>query len=462
MTPGNHRDLDMDWTEERQATLAKARRIVVKVGSAVLTSRDGLDLDVVRSLASQLAALHDQGRDVVLVSSGAVAAGRCVFHGPDKGHCRHLKNTPERQAAAAIGQSRLMHAYDQALADLGKVTAQILLTRDDFQRDDRFRHACDTFDALLAWRVLPIVNENDTVSVEELVGDNDMLSSLLLNLVEADLYVNLTSAPGVLASRPDQDPTANVLPCIENIEELDLDQLCGGKTSVGTGGMFSKLLAARRASQIGVSTIILPGREPEALSRAFAGEGLGTWIRARAKHVSRRKFRLAYNARPAGNVLVDQGAARALTAGGKSLLAAGIVDLEGDFEAGSLVRIVTQAGEARHTVGVGLINYRADELRRILGRKTHEYGEVLGDVSPGRSPEIVHRDNMLLDAALCGRPQDTRGLPCALPSSWACCSRSSSWLAACSTPSGAWTGPNSGSPSASSASCRSFWPRPTA
>ncbi len=380
----------MDWKQERAQVLNSAKRVVVKVGSAVLTTGLGVDLNVVRGLVDQLAQLHDKGTGVVLVSSGAVAAGRNVLRS-----CCEIEGLPDKQAAAAVGQSRLMHFYNEAFEDHGKLSAQILLTRDDLKSRRRFLNARNTFASLLRWRAIPIVNENDTVAVQELeFGDNDSLASLLLNVVEADLYINLTSASGVYADNPDTTANARTLDVIEDVHALDLDSMCGGKTSVGSGGMYSKLLAARRAAQLGVPTLILAGREPDAIVRAFAGEMLGTWVRPEAKTVSRRKFWMAYNGDPSGVLVVDDGAVRALTAGHKSLLPAGIVRVEGSFQRGALVRVTSVAGEV---VGLGLCNYTAADLRRVVGMKSTELRRILGD---NQYPEAIHCDNLLVDAVV--------------------------------------------------------------
>lgn len=378
----------MDWKARRDEVMRSAKRVVVKVGSAVLTSPDGLDMRVVTQLVDQLASLHDNGLDIVLVSSGAVAAGRRVL-----GH--DLLELPQRQAASAIGQSRLMHVYDETFARYGKVSAQILLTREDLESRSRFLNALNTFRTLIGWRVIPVVNENDTVAVQELeFGDNDSLASLLVNITEADLFVNITSASGVYDSNPDKNPDAVCLECIDNICALDIDAACDGKTTDGTGGMYTKLRAARRAAQLGVPTLILSGREFYGLKRAFEGEDIGTWIVPQEQTISRRKYWLAYNNQPAGTLTIDAGAAAALVRKHKSLLPAGIARVEGDFEAGSLVRIADPAGD---TLGVGLANYSADDLDRIKGLKSVEIAPVLGSCPYS---EAVHRDNLLLDAAV--------------------------------------------------------------
>lgn len=386
----------MDWHKEKQQYIAKAKRVVVKVGSAVLASGQGLDLDRVDVLAGEIAALHDTGREVILVSSGAVAAGRGVMR-----PIREITTTalPDKQAAAAIGQSRLMHAYDQAFASRGKISAQVLLTRDDLRSRQRFLNARNTFATLLAWSAIPVVNENDTVVVNELkFGDNDNLAGLLLNLVEADLFINLTSAQGVFDADPGANPDAKVMECIEDVQNLNVDALCGAKTTLGSGGMHSKLRAACRAAQIGVPTFIVPGREENILAKVFDPKSVvnfGTWVRPSAKAIPSRKFWMAYNADPAGTLTIDAGAVRALEKGGKSLLPAGITGVAGSFGQGALVRINGPDGAM---VGVGLCNYSAAELKRVMGQSLANCAEPAA--SGASYAEAVHRDNMLLHAAM--------------------------------------------------------------
>ena len=385
--------MDARIKNDRLHLMEHARTVVVKVGSAVLTSKTGLRLSVLCSLVEQLARLAATGRRVCLVSSGAVAAGRAAFAGKNGA----AESLPGKQALAAIGQGRLMREYEHAFASQGLVCAQVLLTRDDLRSRGRFLHARNTFMNLLDWGVVPIVNENDTVAVHDLkFGDNDQLASLLLNLVEGDLYVNLTSAEGVLAANPSAAPQGTDIPIlksIDDIEHLDIEALCGEKTSAGTGGMQSKLMAARRAAQLGVPTLILPGRKPDILDRAFAGEEIGTWVCPSSNTVSRRKYWMAYQSDPLGSLFVDEGAALALEKRGGSLLPGGIVRVEGEFDPGSMVRILL--GERQ--LGVGLSNYSSAEIRLIQGLKSSEMESVLGVV---HYPEVVHRDNLLLHAAV--------------------------------------------------------------
>ena len=383
-------------SELRADILSRVHTVVVKVGSAVLTSDKGLELSAVGRLVDQLSVLHDRGLKVVLVSSGAVAAGRMrIRQSVENASAIDFCELPARQAASAIGQSRLMHAYDEAFGRLGKTVAQILLTREDLKSRPRFLNARNTMQRLLTWGVIPIVNENDTVAVAELeFGDNDTLASLMVDLVGADLFVNLTSAGGVFDKNPDTHSDACCLPVIHDVEGLNIEAMCDGKTSVGSGGMYSKLRAARRAAQLGVPTLIVSGREGSPLERIFSGEDLGTLVLPSARVVSHRKFWLAYHADPAGSIRVDAGAVKALREMGKSLLPAGIRAVDGRFARGALVRIVDESGVA---LGVGLSNYSGSELRRIMGLKSAELPAVLGQAPYA---EAVHRDNLLLDAAL--------------------------------------------------------------
>ncbi len=387
----------MDWNQEKREFIAKARRIVVKVGSAVLASGEGLNHERVEYLAGQLSVLHDRGLSPILVSSGAVAAGRGALR---KAGLSFTTALPDKQAAAAIGQSRLMHLYDLAFAARGKISAQVLLTREDLRSRQRFLNARNTFAALLSWRAIPVVNENDTVAVQELkFGDNDNLGGLLLNLVEADLFVNLTSAAGVFDADPAASPDAKIMHCIEDINALDVNALCGAKTALGSGGMHSKMLAARRAAQIGIPTYIVPGREPGILLKIFEDPSAvcGTWVRPSLKAISSRKFWMAYNADPAGVLTVDAGAVRALLTGGKSLLPAGVTEVAGGFGQGALVKINGPDGA---TLGVGLCNYSAAELRQIMGQRSRGTEKIPGSAAENSYTEAVHRDNMLLNAAI--------------------------------------------------------------
>lgn len=383
------------WKEERARILKNARTIVFKVGSAVITNEQGLDRNRMQHLADQIACLWDAlpQRRVVLVTSAAVAAGKTLL--------RAMKKTVEfqglsaRQAVAAIGQSQLMQAWDSAFRLSNHLTAQVLLSREDLQARQHFLNIRNTFAELLDWNVLPIVNENDTVSVQELTfGDNDSLASLLVNLVNADLCVNITSAEGVRARDPQKDPDSPLLDHIDDIAGIDIPTMCGSKTNVGTGGMYSKLRSARRTAQIGIPTLILSGKKEKSLLEAFSENStLGTWIKPSQKTISRRKYWLAYKRNPEGTLVIDEGACKALLHEGRSLLPGGIRSVEGSFQKGALLRIVKDEQE----LGVGLSNYSSQEINEIMGLKRHEVAARLGDA---HYPDVIHRDNLILNAVI--------------------------------------------------------------
>ncbi len=375
----------------KDTALQNAKCIIIKVGSAVLTDENGLSFSVLKNLVGQIAKLHKMGKKICLVSSGAVAAGKKAL-----GKDHKIEGLSGKQGAAAIGQGRLMHKYEVLFQEHGILCAQVLLTRDDLRSRERFLNAKNTFQQLLQWNVVPIVNENDTVVIHELkFGDNDALASLLCNIVEADLSVNLTSTEGVLAKNPlkHQQEPIEIMEYIDNIQDLNLDELCGGKTSVGTGGMYSKLLSARRSAQLGVPTFIIPGKKPDIILRALQGEKTGTWIYPTREPVSRRKYWLAYQSEAQGTLTIDDGAYLALNEKGKSLLPAGITQVEGNFGTGALVAVVYQ----NQKIAVGLSNYSASELKKIKGLSRLEVSATLGNA---HYPEVIHRDNLLLHAAV--------------------------------------------------------------
>lgn len=375
--------------DQRLRILENASRVVVKVGSAVLTSEDGLDLRVINRLADQISLLHDRDVDIILVSSGAVAAGCKVLS-----QCRAKSDLVYKQATSAIGQSRLMHAYDEVFGRYKKITAQILLTKDDLNSRERFINARNTMLQLLSWRAIPIINENDTVAVQELrFGDNDALAALILNLVEADLFINLTSAEGVFRGNPLDNPQAERIRFIEDIGSAPIETMCKGKTALGSGGMYSKLLAARKAAQLGVPTLILSGKDRFCLEKAFEGHDIGTLIMPCEKSIPSRKFWFAYNLEPGGEIEIDKGAAKAVFEKGKSLLPAGITGISGEFGKGALVKIIER--DSKRNPAVGLTNYNSSELRAIMGKKSSEIEDLLGECL---YQEAIHRDNLLLDA----------------------------------------------------------------
>ncbi len=363
------------------------RRIVVKVGTSVLSAgTDRLHRPRMVELLRQIAVLREAGAEMILVTSGAVLAGWEQLGFPPR-----KRNLPEKQLLAAIGQGRLMHLYAQ-IADLyGIPVAQTLLTRDDLRDRRRYLNARTTFLSCLERGVLPIVNENDVVAVDEIkVGDNDSLSALVANLVEADLLVICTDRPGLLTADPRLDPAAELITDVPLIDDA-IWKLAGDAGSHrGTGGMRTKIQAADLATRAGIEVIIAPGDAPELLPRAATGEPIGTRLHARGSRLEARKRWILAETVRGSRVVVDAGASRALHELGRSLLPAGIVLIDGAFERGQTVRIFDSDGRE---IARGLTNYKAADLEAIRGRQSREIEQILGYTY---GSEAVHRDDMVL------------------------------------------------------------------
>lgn len=364
-----------------------AHRLVLKVGSSLVTNEGrGIDLDAVAQWAEQIASLHASGRQLVLVSSGAIAEGMARLGWP-----RRPKSMPELQAAAAVGQMGLIQSYEAAFARHGVRTAQILLTHEDLADRHRYLNARSTLNTLLALGVVPIVNENDTVVTDEIrVGDNDTLGALVTNLIEADVLIILTDQPGLYSADPRKHPDAHFIHQGQAGDPA-LEAMAGGSGSaIGTGGMLTKVLAARRAANSGGHTIIASGREPDVLRRLASGEPIGTELRAVLPIRSARQRWLANHLRLRGRVTLDAGAVRALTQGHRSLLPIGVIAVEGDFDRGDVVACVDEHGVE---CGRGLINYSSADTARILRQPSTRIAEILGHLS---DPELIHRDNLVV------------------------------------------------------------------
>lgn len=379
--------LSLEDENSRHSLFAKARRVVVKVGSAILTGKDGLNQEFIANLAKDIALLHDDGREVILVSSGAVAAGKRKM-GVVDGQEMTMR---EKQALAAIGQSRLMHDYDEAFSCHRKTIAQILLTHSDFADRKRYLNVRNTILTLLAFGTIPVINENDTVSTEELkFSDNDNLGALVANLIEADMFICLTDVDALYDRNPLSAPGAVAISTVPEVTEAIEAMAGNSKSALGTGGMRSKILAARMVTAGGGSAFIGPGREIGILRRLFAGEQLGTFFLPRAEKMQSRKRWIAYVLKPQGTLVLDRGACLAVSAKGKSLLPSGIVAVEGVFDQGDSVRCLDQDG---HEVAVGLVNFCSEDLEKIKGRHTDSIAEILGFKE---SDEVVHRDNLVV------------------------------------------------------------------
>jgi glutamate 5-kinase len=369
--------------------LGRIRRLVVKVGSGLITAPDaGPERRRIAALAADVAAARGTpAREVVVVSSGAIATGMARLALP-----RRPRSIPDKQAAAAVGQSALMRHYEAAFKRHGLLVGQVLLTAQDIGDRARYLNARNTLLALLRLGVLPIVNENDTVAVEEIkVGDNDNLSALVASLIEADLLVLLTDVDGLFTANPVMDPAARKLDTVEAITD-DVTRLVWAGAGAGSvGGMATKLQAAQKAAAAGVPMIIANGRTERVLQRVLAGESLGTYFAPRIDRLAARKRWIAFAVPPHGRLTVDAGAVRALTLGGKSLLPSGVVRVDGDFAAGEVVAVADEA--AGKEFARGLVNFDAPELRRIRGAKTREIEPRLGYKS---FDEVIHRDNLVI------------------------------------------------------------------
>jgi glutamate 5-kinase len=360
---------------------------VVKVGSSLLSTPDGLDRRRIRSLAEDVETLARGGREFVLVTSGAIAAGVARLGG------RHRPTTiREKQAAAAVGQIELMAFYEEVFSALGRHVAQMLLTREDLAQRHRYLNAKHTLVALLERRVLPIVNENDTVAVEEIrFGDNDNLSADVAALAEADLLVILTDVDGLHTADPTRDPSARRIPVVSP-GDREVDRYAASRPGrLGTGGMLTKLQAARKAARVGIPTIIADGRPAGALRRLFDPENdAGTFVPAPADRLARRKHWIAFTSRPRGSLHLDSGAVSAIRDGKRSLLPSGVRAVDGEFGPGDCVRCLGPDGRE---VARGLVNYSAAEARRIAGAKTRDIEGILGYKI---SDEMIHRDDLVI------------------------------------------------------------------
>jgi len=371
----------------RQEVVTQARTVVVKVGTNVLTAADGrLDPARLQALADQIQRLRQTGRQVALVSSGAIGAGLGRL-----GLGKRPSDLRQLQACAAIGQSFLMRAYQECLDRHGTNTAQILLTAGDFDSRARYLNVRNTILTLFEWNVLPIINENDTVSVSEIkFGDNDHLAAMVTNLLQAPLLILLTVVDGLYPADPSQDPTAKKLDTVPLIDGAIMDLAGGGTSSLGTGGMRSKLRAARLATAAGESVIMANGTNPGVLDAIFAAEPVGTLFLPHGGSVPAWKRWLGYTARPKGRLVVDAGALGAVKDKGRSLLPIGVLQAHGHFNKGDVVALCDREG---HEFARGLTNYAAGDAQRIVGLRTEQIGEVLGSVP---YEEIVHRDNLVV------------------------------------------------------------------
>lgn len=370
----------------RQKTLVHAKKILIKVGSAVLTGAEGLDLKIIDSLVAEMSELVHHGYSVILVTSGAIASGKHRLNITGR-----LKSIPEKQAAAAIGQGRLMRIYSKSFEKNGLYVAQILLTLSDLTDRQRFLNIRNTLSTLMEWKVTPIINENDSVAVDEIkFGDNDNLAAMIANIVEADLFINLTTTAGLYDSNPAEFKKAKLIRLVSEFTD-EIEAIATSETSsVGTGGMKSKVLAAKKVTAIGIPCIIAPGKKKNVLTDILAGKEIGTLFLPMADRLNSKKYWIAFTLHSRGKLVIDDGARKALLEKGKSLLPSGITDVEGDFVVGDPVSCVDREGTA---IAKGLVNFNSDEIRKIMGLKTTRIVQVLGHKD---YDEVIHRDNLAI------------------------------------------------------------------
>jgi glutamate 5-kinase len=372
---------------DRKTYLKSVKRAVIKIGSGVLTRKNGLNLNLIDDLATEVCRLRNKGIEIILVSSGAIAAGL-----KKAGLSKRPTSLSQMQALAAMGQSNLIMAYEEAFSRHGAKAAQILLTRDDLTHRRRYLNARNTLMTLLSWKIIPIINENDTVGIDEIkFGDNDNLSALVVNLTESHLLVNLTNIDGLYDKDPRRHPDAQLIPLVEKVDRRITKAANTIPGFLGTGGMASKLMAARNISLGGIASIIANGSRPNILKDVFSGKSCGTFFLPEVSALNSRKQWIAFTKKTKGTIVIDEGAERALTKNGKSLLPSGITSVQGRFSMGDSVVI---QGKNKQKIAIGMVNYSSGDLQKIIGAKTSEIEAILGY---RHDDEIVHRDNLIIE-----------------------------------------------------------------
>ena len=372
-------------TDNKRHILKGRRRIIVKIGSMTLAARGGgVDQDFINRLADEMTAMSDD-RDFIIVSSGAILMGMQAM-----GYREASRTVRVKQALAAVGQSRLVQAYADAFMRHDKRVGQVLLTSEGLENRRRFVLSRNTLETLLKMNAIPVINENDTVAVEEIrFSDNDLLASMVVNLADADLLVILTNTEGLF----DKDPRLGDGKLVEVVEEVDksIVDMAGGPGEAGSGGMSSKVLAAKRTAHMGVPTVIADGRTEGVLTRVLNGDLVGTLFLPSAEKLASRKHWIAYSSgHPRGTLIIDDGAAKALRKYQKSLLPAGVREVLGDFEPGSMVRCMDSSGRE---IARGVTCFTSDQIRMIMGKHSDEIETILGS-SPGE--EVIHRDDLVI------------------------------------------------------------------
>ncbi len=376
--------------QDRKSYLKNVKRVVIKIGSGVLTRKNGLNLNIIDDLTTEICKLRKKGFEIILVSSGAIAAGL-----KKAGLSKRPASVSQMQALAAMGQSNLIMAYEEAFSRHGAKAAQILLTRDDLTHRRRFLNARNTLRTLLSWDIIPIINENDTVGTNEIkFGDNDNLSALVVNLTESHLLVNLTNIDGLFDKDPRAYPDALLIALVEKVDRRLAKAANSIPGFLGTGGMASKLTAAKTIAMGGIASIIANGLKPDILKDIFAGKPCGTFFLPEISALNSRKQWIAFTKKTRGAITIDAGAQKALTQNGKSLLPSGIIGIQEKFSVGDSVEI---QNSQKQMIALGMVNYNSGDLYKIMGAKSSEIEAILGY---RHDDEIIHRDNLVLATQL--------------------------------------------------------------
>lgn len=380
----------------RKTSFDNAKRVIVKVGSNVLTEDNGLNLNVVRSISRQICRLIDRGLEVILVTSGAMSAGIRKI-----GLSRRPDEIPRRQAVSAVGQASLIMEYENAFERYGTKVAQILLTSEDLSNRKRYLNARNTLNTLLAWQVVPVINENDTVTIESIkFGDNDNLAAMITLLLDADILIILSDIDGLFTKDPRTHAEAELIPMVTAFRKNLEKSASAIPGSLGTGGMLSKIKAAKKVTAAGVPMVVANGNIPDILEKLFNAESFGTFFMPQSERLASRKCWIGYSLKPEGGIIIDDGAATAVLKRGKSLLASGIVGVEGDFGQGAPVEFKTIKNDV---LGTGLVNYSSGDIRKIMGLQSQKISEKLGQKP---YDEVIHRDNLVITAEKDKRHQE--------------------------------------------------------
>jgi glutamate 5-kinase len=376
--------------ETNRTRINKSRRVLVKIGSSSISTPTGLNYRMIERLCDEISMLKDKGQEFAIVSSGAVASGRAITKDFEPSSALSRK-----QALAAIGQGSLIRAYNDAFVRYGHISAQMLITRDDIDDRHRYINIRNTFHALFELGAIPIINENDTVSVEEIqFTDNDMLSAMLIPLAEADLLIMLTDTEGVCSDDPRTSPDAKRIPEIKDLRLRDIRTSSAQPGKLGRGGIHSKLTAAYQASLLGVPAVIAGATVPHVITRILEGEDVGTLIVPNTKRMKVKDHWLSFVSRPKGRIIIDKGAVKMLLEHGKSLLPVGITGVSGNFKNGDPVEIVDKSG---NVIAIGLTNFSAHEIETIKGANSRDIQSIL---EKDCNEEVVHRNNLNLKGAI--------------------------------------------------------------